>query len=415
MVARITVPNSILKALNYNEQKLQQGKADCIHAHNFLKEAAQMNFHEKADRFNQLIALNKRATTNTFHVSLNFSPDEKLDSDKLVAIANDYMVRIGFGEQPYLVYRHHDAGHPHMHIVSTNIQQDGKRISLHNLGRDASTNARKAIEEKYGLVKAENQAKHQDAIKPMNASRVNYGKSETKRGITNVLDAVLNSYRYASLPELNAVLKLYNIIADRGNEDGFIHKKGGLHYRVLDSNGNKVGVPIKSSSIHSRPTLHFLEKRFTENAAIKHKYKSGLKSTIDWVLLKQPKDLESFRQGLEKERISLVKREKADGLVYGLTYVDHKNKCVFNGSDIGKGYTAKGIMDKCGIKQAMPVQKRAVNPMPPRRQVRVDGFNKESIGLLRIVDAVIMPEEQFSYLPYDLKKRKKKKKKSNHS
>ena len=149
MVAKITVPNSIKRALNYNEQKLKEGKAQCIHAYNFLKEAEQLNFFEKLHRFEQLIALNKRATTNTVHISLNFGLNEKLEKEKLAEIATVYMQKIGFGEQPYLVYQHLDAGHPHIHIVTTNIKQDGKRISLHNLGRNESSEAREEIDKIY--------------------------------------------------------------------------------------------------------------------------------------------------------------------------------------------------------------------------------------------------------------------------
>src|SRR5690349_18555036 len=122
MVAKITVPNSIKRALNYNEQKVKEGKAECIYAQNFLKEAEQLNFYEKLSRFEALIDLNKRASTNTIHISLNFGLGEKIHREKLAEIASVYMAKIGFAEQPYLVYRHLDAGHPHIHIVSTNIQ-----------------------------------------------------------------------------------------------------------------------------------------------------------------------------------------------------------------------------------------------------------------------------------------------------
>ena len=45
-------------------------KAKCIHAHNFLKEHDHMNFYEKLKRFEDLSSLNKRASTNTVHISL---------------------------------------------------------------------------------------------------------------------------------------------------------------------------------------------------------------------------------------------------------------------------------------------------------------------------------------------------------
>ena len=136
MVAKITMPTAIKRALNYNEQKVKEGNAECLYAHRFLKEADRLNFYDKLLRFENLIALNQRAATNTVHISLNFGPDEKIEKEKLIEIASVYMEKIGFNDQPYLVYRHTDAGHPHIHIISTNIRQDGKRISLHNIGRN---------------------------------------------------------------------------------------------------------------------------------------------------------------------------------------------------------------------------------------------------------------------------------------
>jgi Relaxase/Mobilisation nuclease domain len=202
MVAKITVPTSIKRALNYNEQKLKEGRAECIYAHNFLKKAESLAFHEKLRQFEKLIALNRRATTNTVHISLNFGLNEKIEREKLVEIAKTYMNKIGFGEQPFLVYKHLDAGHPHIHIVTTNIQKDGRRISLHNIGKNQSNTARKEIEITYNLEKTEQQEKkHSEKITPLNAQKVTYGKSATKRGISNVLDAVLTDYKYASLAE----------------------------------------------------------------------------------------------------------------------------------------------------------------------------------------------------------------------
>jgi len=65
--------------------------------------------------------------------------------------------------------------------------------------------------------------------------------------IQNILENVLNRYKYTSLPELNAVLHQYNVKAERGTENSKVYQTGGLLYRVLDTNCNPVGVPIKAS------------------------------------------------------------------------------------------------------------------------------------------------------------------------
>ncbi len=416
MVAKITVPNSIRRALNYNEQKLKEGKAECIYAHHFLKEAGQLNFYEKLDRFQSLINLNKRAATNTIHISLNFGLEEKIEKEKLAEIASVYMEKIGFGQQPYLVYQHLDAGHPHIHIVSTNIQQDGKRISLHNIGRNQSNTARKEIEAAYNLQKAEKQEKGKSQeISPINAQKLVYGRSATKRGITNVLDVVLPKYKYSSLAELNAILKLYNLTADRGKEDGIIHQKRGLVYRVLDEYGNKIGVPIKASSIYNKPTLELLERRFRENELLKQEFKKSVKTVIDWIMIKPPKDLQGFKQALEKEKIGLVIRQNDNGFIYGLTYIDHNTKCVFNGSDIGKDYSAKAILDKCGVGQTItPIQISTENKISKVNSIELspEKSKQQSLDLSKMIEGIISTTDQYQFVPFELRKRKKKNRKS---
>lgn len=101
------------------------------------------------------------------------------------------MEKIGFGRQPYLVYQHNDAGHPHCHIVTNNIQRDGKRIDLHLLGIKKSEPARKEIEENFGLVKAEGRkTKEQLSLQQIANCKIEYGKAESKKAINGVLNKV---------------------------------------------------------------------------------------------------------------------------------------------------------------------------------------------------------------------------------
>jgi hypothetical protein len=263
MVARIKKTQSLSNAVNYNEKKVQQGKAECINAVNNAKDFDQLNFYQKLHRLEHQAALNERVKANSVHISLNFDAADKLDKEQLNLIANSYMQQIGFARQPYLVYQHFDAGHQHIHIVSTNITANGSRIEMNNIGRNESERARKQIEIEFKLVQAESKKQQQTPeLKPVSVPRIIYGKSETKRAITNVLDFVLYQYKYTSLPELNAVLKLYNVMADRGQEGSKMYENKGLVYRVLDEKGNKIGTPIKQVLFIISPLLHFWNRSF---------------------------------------------------------------------------------------------------------------------------------------------------------
>lgn len=347
MVAIVHNSGSIRNALHYNENKVQKSVAECIHSMNYPKDTEQLSVREKLNRLVNQTKLNQRTKINSVHISLNFDSVDKLDTEKLAAIAETYMQGIGFGEQPYLVYQHHDAGHPHIHIVTTNIKSDGKRIGLHNLGSNLSMKVSKQIEKEFGLVEALSKSRENYNLKPVDVYKVQYGKRETKRAITNVLDAVLPYYKYASLPELNAVLREYNILADRGSEDSRVYRSGGLVYRILNEKGEKIGIPIKASLIYNKPMLRTVQAKFVANKEERQPYKQRVRKTIDFAFA-TTKDLNlvSLQQNLKREGIQLHLRKNEEGIIYGLTFVDHRTKCVFNGSELGKQYSANGIQQR---------------------------------------------------------------------
>jgi hypothetical protein len=344
MVAKIKSGKSLTGALNYNENKVKQGKAQLIDAVGYYKDFPDLNFYDKLLRLTDLAGRNERTKTNTVHISLNFPNGETLPTDTLQAITQDYMVGIGFENQPYLVYRHNDAGHPHIHIVTTNIRRDGNRISLHYLGQNQSEKARKAIELKYNLTKAEDQPKQKPNLKA-EAEAAEYGQAETKRVITNILGYMLRAYKFTSIPELNVVLQQYHIQADQGSKDSRMHARAGLVYWILDKNNNKIGVPIKASSIYGKPTLKTLEDKFKLNEQLRKPYKAGLIQTIDEVLAK-PQTKNSFIKALAEQQIKVILRQNDEGRIYGSTFIDQRNKAVFNGSDLGKGYSANLLSAK---------------------------------------------------------------------
>ena len=122
---------------------------------NYGKDHGMLSISQKSNRLLRQAALNENVKRNSVHISLNFDPSEKIIQQTLQRIAKGYMDKIGFGDQPYLVYEHNDAGHPHIHIVTIKVKADGSRIDMHNIGRNQSSKARKELEKEFGLVKAD--------------------------------------------------------------------------------------------------------------------------------------------------------------------------------------------------------------------------------------------------------------------
>ena len=431
MVTVIKTGNSIHRIFNYNENKVKEGVAECIGAGNYPIDANKMNLSMKLNRFLKQIELNENVKRNSVHISLNFHPSESnFSKEKLMAIAESYMDKIGFGKQPYLVYQHHDAGHPHIHLVTTNIEADGKRIDLHHLAIRKSEPARKIIEKNFGLMAAETQKnQEQYQIKPIVVSKALYGKSQTKMAIQNVLEAILSQYRYASLHELNAVLKQYNVMAERGNENSRVYKHNGLLYRILDADGYPIGVPIKASLFFNNSNLKFLEEKFKKNEAKRMPHQARIKNAIDMFLTGKKVTLQDLINALEKQGIHVALRQNSTGLIYGITYVDHQTKCVFNGSVLGKQYSAKTIQERCQPK-AVPEQKLPPHSAqePTGLQPQANAFEAETkahpnvmqiIAPLKeienLLDTLLQTEQASNYLPYQLKRKKKRRKRTNQN
>ncbi|MEO3402938.1 relaxase/mobilization nuclease domain-containing protein [Mucilaginibacter sp. CAU 1740] len=425
MVAVIHQSKHLRIALNYNEHKVKNSLAVCLEAGYYPVGPEHLSFHQKLRRLELLAELNQRTKHNCLHVSLNFDPTEKLSDEHLREIAAVYLEKIGFAGQPYLLYKHEDAGHPHLHLVTTNIRSDGKAIRMNYLGRDKSEPARKEIEQMFGLVVADKQQKRQVfQVKPVNAAKVLYGKTETKQAINNVLVKVLAQYKYASLAELNAVLRQYNVVADRGDEKSRVFKHDGLVYRVLDEQGNKVGVPVKASLFFAKPTLKFLTQKFEANKLNKDdpKAKLRLKNVIDLYLLNGAKTLDGLVTHLKTKGIDMILRYNDQGILYGVTYVDHYSKCVFNGSVLGKAYSANVIRERClntgadeGKKQNGRIAKLARDGQAIGGKTRKDRTEiLTGIGAHQgpgLVESLLDTDGTAEMMDWELKRTKKKKKK----
>lgn len=393
-MAKIITGKTVGGVIRYNEQKVKKGDACLLEMKGFAKK--NISVGEKTGAFKALQNLNRRTKTNTVHISLSFSSKDKLDSDKLRMIASDYMDGIGFGQQSYLLYSHFDTAHPHVHIVATNIDQQGKRIETHNLGKLKSERTRKEIEKKYGLLKAEDQQQTKQ-LRPL--QKAAYGKTGTKAALSNIVMEVVRTYRFTSLPELNAVLGQFNVTAYRGEPESDMYRKKGLVYSVLDPRGNRTGVPIKASSIHSRPTLFNLEKRFIANKQGRMPFKNELREAVLEALDKcrSPDELVAR---LRSKGIRPVFRTNGDGRLYGVTYVDNVSRSVFNGSSLGKALSANAL--------SVRFSGKADNSVP------VSGAYENLAMMLPQIKLPANAYQPEDPTPYELKQKKKKRRRNRY-
>ncbi|WP_111672756.1 relaxase/mobilization nuclease domain-containing protein [Algoriphagus litoralis] len=417
MVVRISTGQSIRGVLGYNESKRVEGNAKLIGYQGFFPGVENLGIVQLVRRFDALLSLNRRTKTNTVHISLNFAPGEKLSEESLEEIITDYLKRIGFGKQPCLIYQHHDAGHPHVHLVTVNIDAHGKRIETHNMGKNLSEPARKEIEKQYGLVPAEKQQFVGPDIRSL--GKLSYAEIPTKAGIQTVLNQVWQNYSFCSFGEYNAILRCYGVEADRGEPDSNRYKRGGLVYQVLDSAGTKKGVPIKASSFYLKPTLKKLGLKFQREQSRRENQVPVVRQKIIGEL-ERSNSLQELEGRLKKQGIDLGISRTATGAVFGLVYVDHQLQVAIKGSDLGKELGATGISKKFGLVHAKDQQAGAEDRVGGQKNASHIPFTTKELegelleSALEGLDLGKLSDSAYQGPVYRDKKKKKKRQKTSN-
>lgn len=347
MQAKITPVRSILKALRYNEQKVAQGKAERIHAENFLTDHDRLTKADILERFRQRSTFNEHMKDDGFHISLNYGKKEDLDNKTLSQLCNRYNAGMRLEDQPNVGYKHNDAGHTHVHIVATSVKANGDRIDLHPRDYVNSVILCKQLEKEFSLEKLIGVTDDQkEEFSVDHAQKVVYGEPGLKRAISNVLNTVVDHYNYTSLNELNAILRQYNVTANPGEEGSRLNKVGGLLYQAIDSDGARIGVPIKASLFLLKPTLKNLEQRFTKNQTQRETHRERLSTAIEWALAGRTPTWERLREDLEKKGIDMITNNGKDDTLR-IFFIDHLEKCAFEGKNLGAGYTLDDLRTRC--------------------------------------------------------------------
>jgi hypothetical protein len=349
MFVKLSFHGNILNSVEYNEIKVKEGKATIIGAEGFLKDHDQLSLQDKLDRFQQRSSLNEAVVKNAVHISVNFGATEKLTDEKMALVGNRFMNGIGFEDQPYLMYRHNDAGHTHMHIVATNIRADGDKINLGPLELLEAHKITRRLEEEFLLERSIRwTAEDQQQFNVLHAAKVVYGETGLKRSISDVLNAVVDHYNYTSLDEFNAILREYNVIANTGGENSRLRQVGGLLYHALDEDGEKIGIPLKASGFLIKPTLNKLEEKFALNQSpLRESVGDRLRTAIEWAFAGQLPDWTGLQNGLERDGISTVVTGSIADSAEHLFFVDHTNKTAFSGESLGSQFSLSAIRERC--------------------------------------------------------------------
>lgn len=336
MIAKISATENLSGALGYNFKKVEKEEASILLAQGLYqnKEGAYTMVEVLAD-MQALIPEKCRTKKTVFHCSLNPHPDEKISDETLTQIAKEYMEALGYGKQPYIVFKHNDIAREHIHIVSLRIDGNGKKVNDKFEGR-RSKKITDALEQKYNLIPSSKVADKAIEETP----KIDISKGDIKEQVASVVRKVLKHYCFCSLGELNAILRKYNLAVEEVKTEFREKKYDGLVYVPTDDKGNKVSTPIHASDIGRGVGYTAVQHRMQQSRQSIKPRLPAIREKVLQVMRTSPKTEEALRQRLEEQGLRTVVRKNEGGRIYGITFIDDKEGIAINGSRLGKGYSA---------------------------------------------------------------------------
>ena len=336
MIAKISATENLGGALGYNFKKVQHNEASVLCV-NELREGFDGTYRiDKVLRDMQALFPEKCRTKKTvFHCSLNPHPDEKLSDEQLTQIAKEYMEALGYGKQPYIVFKHNDIAREHIHIVSIRVDSRGQKIN-DRFEKRRSKQITDALERKYSLIPSSKVTDRE----MKEVSKIDTTKGNIKEQVAETLLSVLKHYKFCSLGELNAILSRYHLTVEEVKTEFRGKKYDGLVYVPTDEKGNKAGTPIHASDIGRGVGYTAVQNRMQKSKQTIKPLIPTVRRKVLEVMRTSPDTKEKLQQKMEEQGLRVVIRRNENGRIYGITFIDDEQGVALNGSRLGKGYAA---------------------------------------------------------------------------
>ena len=355
MVAKINRGASLYGAIIYNQQKVNEDTARIIAGNRMITDSLydpDRIVRQTMFAFESYLAANRNTEKPILHISLNPTLDDNLTDSQFADLARAYMQKMGYGNQPYIVYLHEDIDRRHIHIVSTCVNENGEKIDdAYEWNR--SMKACRELEQMFGLKQIAD--KRRELLEPY-LKKADYTRGDVKQQVSNILKSVFTSYRFQSFGEYSAMLSCFNIEAKqvKGEFDGKPYS--GIIYTMTDENGKPICTPIKSSLIGKRFGYDGVEKRIAYNAQELRakRWQPKIRNDVALAMHGCRGNREEFVRLLGSKGIDVVFRENEEGRIYGVTFIDHRNREVYNGSRLGKEFSANAFEQLFNRPQEFP-------------------------------------------------------------
>ena len=337
MIAKISSSENLAGALGYNFKKVVSGDASVLLAEGlYANPEGGYTIEEVLSDMQAAIPKKCRTKNVVFHCSLNPHPDEKLSDEQLTQITQEYMQALGYGEQPYIVFKHNDIEREHIHIVSLRINSAGEKINDKFENR-RSKRITDHLERKYGLIPS-TPNKEQKTNSP--ASQENLTSDNIRSEIAQTLRGILTHYHFCSLGEFKAILGVYQLTIEEVKNTYRGREYNGIVYAPTDEAGNKLCPPIHASKIGRGVGYTALQSKMRQSKQRVKPFLPGIRQRVLGVMRTSPQTEEELLASLNKSGLRCLIRKSEGGRIYGITFIDDTLGIALNGSRLGKGYAA---------------------------------------------------------------------------
>ena len=336
MIAKISTTENLGGALGYNFKKVEKGEASILLAAELYQDReGRYTMEDMLADMEALIPKNCRTKKMVFHCSLNPHPDEKLSDETLMQIAKEYMEALGYGKQPYIVFKHNDIAREHIHIVSLRVDSHGQKIN-DRFEKRRSKKITDALEKRFGLIPSSKVADKAVEETP----QIDTTQGNIKEQVASTLRMVLKHYKFCSLGELNAILSRYHLAVEEVKTEFRGKKYDGLIYVPTDEKGNKAGTPIHASDIGRGVGYTAVQNRMQKSKQAIKPLVPTIRGKVLQTMRTSPQTEEELQQRLKEQGLCVFIRKNESGRIYGITFIDDKEGIALNGSRLGKGYAA---------------------------------------------------------------------------
>ncbi len=318
--------------MRYNGDKVRAGVAEVVAEHGIGSRDIRTIARVLADR--ELLSL-REAEHVSFQMSVNPGPDDAIREDQIPSFVRELMEGLGYGRQPWAVFRHEDTGRRHWHVVSVRVDDKGRKINDFWEKRRCDRLVA-SLGSKYGFTKGavKTASRPMETRETIPVFRKNSG--DTLKSIEACVRHSLG-YRFTTRRQFAEILRCHGVQVQEGL--GKDDLKVYLSFQGLDEKGRTCTGAVSGTKLPFDVTAALSERIAECKGQDNTEERKTLKAEMVSELKKAP-DYASFEENMKRKGVDIVIYRDGNGEPSASAVIDHRSMCAFKSSEISRTLSA---------------------------------------------------------------------------